>query len=74
VTLAALLTGGCPPTENVLTDPAGQSIRLTAIDRITSDPDLTEEQKRQGLRALGVTDQLLIDLLIRERTETAEAS
>ena len=66
--LLALATGGCPPTENVVTDANGQSIRLTAIDRIVTNEDATDEQKRQGLRDLGITDEALIELLVRERS------
>jgi|GEM_PF-1209397 len=68
--LFALLAGGCPPTENVVTDPSGQSIRLTSIDRIVTNPDLSEEQKRQGLRDLGITDEELIDFLLQEGDDT----
>jgi len=65
VALLVLAAGGCPPTENVVSNAQGQSIRLTAIDRIVQNNDLSEEQKRQGLRDLGITDDELIELLLR---------
>jgi len=63
--LFSVLAGGCPPTENVLIDPSGQSIRLSTIDEIVSSTALSEQEKRQGLRNLGITDEQLIDLLLQ---------
>ena len=70
VALFVLAAGGCPPIENVLSNAEGQSIRLSAIDDIVQNRNLTEEQKRQGLRDLGITDDALIELLLLERTGT----
>ena len=64
--MLAMLVGACgPPTENVLSDATGQSIRLEGIDRILSNNNLTEEEKREQLRGLGITDEDLIDALIQ---------
>ena len=58
---------GClmPPFDYVLTDD-GQSIRLDVISVIVSDANLSEEQKKEELRNLGIDDQDLIDYLVRE--------
>jgi len=70
VGLFAVLAGGCPPTENVLTNDAnGSSIRLSEIDAITTDENLTDEQKRESLRNLGITDATLIEQLVQWRGE-----
>jgi len=68
----ALGTLGCGrPTENVLADVSGNSIRLSAITRITADEELTDSQKRERLRDLGIQDEALIELLISEPGEPA---
>jgi hypothetical protein len=62
---AMLAASGCePPLPAALTDPDGVFIREPAISRILDDPDLTEDQQRQALRDLGITDESLIDFLI----------
>lgn len=48
-----------------LVDAGGITIRQTAIDEITSSTELTEAQKRQALRDLGITDEQLIEALIQ---------
>lgn len=64
--LLVAAAGACgPPTENVLSDAEGQSIRLEGIDRILENDNLTEEEKRERLRGLGITDERLIDALIQ---------
>lgn len=68
----ALGTPGCgPPTENVLADANGNSIRLTAIARITADEELTDSEKRERLRELGIQDEALIELLMAQPGEPA---
>ncbi len=62
--LAGFLPGCHPPAQNVIVGANGP-IRLEAITRILDDPDLTEDEKRQDLRDLGITDEELIDVLIR---------
>ena len=69
--LAALLAwlgmAACAaPYDDALVAENGDQIRLVSIERIVSDPDLTEEQKREALEGLGITDEDLIDLLIDE--------
>ncbi len=64
--LLAMLAGcGAVPTENVVTGPDGEALRVDAITTILSSTNLSDAQKRQGLRDLGLTDELLIDALIR---------
>jgi len=53
-----------PPYEDVLTD-NGQQIRLSEITAIVTDANLTEDEKKAELRKLGIEDEDLIDLLIR---------
>lgn len=66
VAWAGLSPAGCSPTiEYAVVDAQGQPIRLDAITRITGDVSLSEDQKRQKLRDLGITDQDIIELLIR---------
>lgn len=60
----------CPPpylqegNDIVLVDEDGNQIRLVQIERIVGDNELTEEEKRQALKDLGITNDELIDLLI----------
>ena len=60
------LAAGCGATFASLTNDSGEEIRLTAITRITNDSTLTDEQKREALRDLGITDEDLLDMLVRE--------
>ncbi len=69
--LAGVILAGCvglcgcqPPFNDVLEGANGVQIRLTAVDKILNNPDLTEEEKRQALRDLGITDEDLIDALL----------
>ncbi|HOB76307.1 MAG TPA: hypothetical protein PKG54_17490 [Phycisphaerae bacterium] len=62
--LAGWVPGCQPPAHNVIMGVNGP-IRLEAITRILDNPELTEDQKRQELRNLGITDEDLIDVLIR---------
>ena len=66
--LAFLLStaiSGClmPPFNFVLTDD-GQSVRMSTILSILSDSNLSEYQKEEELRNLGIVDEDLINLLI----------
>lgn len=56
---------GCGPPIGTLVDANGNPIRLTAITRITADNALTDSEKRERLRALGIYDEALIELLIQ---------
>jgi hypothetical protein len=59
------LSGGCTPRpQDVLKDANGNDIRMSAIDAILMDTMLTDEEKRQALRDLGITDEQLIDALV----------
>jgi len=65
----ALLSVGAlcqPPYRYLLRDLDGQPIEITEVAEITSDPDLSEDEKRQALRDMGIEDELLIDLLLRD--------
>ena len=63
--ILALAAAGCEaPVPNALVDGNGSQIRLSAITAILGDADLNEEQKRQALRDLGISDESLIDALI----------
>lgn len=42
----------------------GETFLLDDLRAIAADPDLTEEQKRQAMRDLGVQDEELIDALL----------
>ena len=64
--LAGLLIGlvGCgPPVENVVVDQNGNSIRISDIGPIATSTELTTDQKREALRALGLQD-ALIDVVL----------
>lgn len=69
VMLAGLLTAGlvgCPePPFNILVDSNGNPIRIDQITTITSDTTTTTAEKRQALRDLGITDESLIDILLK---------
>ena len=57
---------GCgPPYLDVLESASGEQIRLNDVIRIVGSAELSEEQKRQALLDLGVTDEDLIQLLIQ---------
>ena len=63
--LAGLLVGliGCgPPTENVVVDQNGNSIRLTDVKPIVTG-NLTDDEKREALRQMGLSD-ALIDVVL----------
>jgi hypothetical protein len=61
---AAAAVGCTPKPEDVLRDEAGNEIRLGAITAITGDETLTDGEKRQMLRDLGITDESLIEALV----------
>ena len=64
--IMTLWIAGCGvPTENVLVDCEGNSIRITALDQIYNNEDMTDEEKRQALRDMCITDEALIDLLLQ---------
>jgi len=43
----------------------GQLVVLEDIEEIAQDPDLTDDQRRQRLRDLGIEDEELIEALLR---------
>ena len=63
--LVASVTGCQPPYLDALVSPTGQQIRADDIVSILNNTDLTEEEQRGSLRDLGITDERLIDALIR---------
>jgi hypothetical protein len=67
--LAAAAAGGCgavaaPEYPNRLIGADGQTFVLEDIEDIVRDPDLSEDQKRDEIRALGIEDEKLIDALL----------
>ncbi len=57
---------GCgPPYGDVLVDEEGEQIRLEGVLRIVGDNTLSDEEKRDGLINMGITDDELLDALIR---------
>ena len=50
--------------ESALRDADGNSIRLDDILRIVTNEDFSEDQKRDSLEALGITDENLIEFLL----------
>ena len=63
---AVLAVAGCVPlSDNVLTNDGGEPIRLAEIAAIVSDDSLNEDQKRQALEDLGVTNEDLLDVFLR---------
>lgn len=62
----AFTSAGCGPSYDDLLEGLNGSIRLETVTEIVNDPDLDEDEKRQALRDLGITDEELIDLLVRE--------
>lgn len=74
IALVSLCLGGLcqPPYPYLLKDADGQPIEMTEITDITTDTELTDDEKREALRNLGIEDELLIDLLIRDFSEVNE--
>jgi len=67
--VAAAMTcfGGCAATyPNVLRDGSGNEIRFSEISPILYSTSLTEDQKKEALRNLGITDEELINLLLAQ--------
>jgi len=60
-----LLVGCVSDFPNAIRNDEGEPIRLPTIVDIVTDPDMTDEQKRDALRAEGVPEDL-IDLLIEQ--------
>ncbi len=58
------LPGCVVPLEGALTDAGGSTIYLNDASSIVNDPQLTEDQKREGLQDLGIADPDIIDLLL----------
>ena len=65
--LAAMLCG-CTATittfPNQLRDDSGRPILLDEVEMIVNDDDLTDDEKRDALRDLGLEDEELIDALL----------
>lgn len=66
--VAAGLVGACggAATEypNRMIGANGEEIVLDDIEAIIDDDELTDDQKREELRSLGIGDELLIDALL----------
>lgn len=67
--LAGILSAGlfgCPePIFNILVDSSGNPIRIDQITAITSSTTTTTAEKRQALRDLGISNESLIDILLK---------
>lgn len=50
---------------NRLVDAAGRTIFLDDVEAIVNNPELTDDQRREQLRALGLQDEELIDALLQ---------
>jgi hypothetical protein len=61
ITCAGISCG--PPYRFVLTDD-GDQVRLTLITQIITSEDLTDEEKREHLRNIGLQDELFINTLV----------
>ncbi|MCH8199067.1 MAG: hypothetical protein IIA54_03235 [Chloroflexi bacterium] len=66
---AALFGGSCGAVNitefpNAVIGSAGQRLLLEDIEAIVSDVTLTDDQKRAGLRDLGLEDEKLIEALL----------
>ena len=64
-----VLLSGCgtiPPTDfpNRLVGAEGQMFVLEDLEEIAADPDLSDDQKRQAFRDLGIEDEELINALL----------
>ena len=67
--LATIALCGCTvPAQtdfpNAITGPNGEVILFDDVRAILSDPDLSDDEKRDALRTLGLEDEQLIDALI----------
>lgn len=69
--IGLMLLGGCgvftarkPDFENAETGDDGQIYVLDDLEEIANDPDLTEDEKREAFRDLGIEDEDLIDALL----------
>ncbi len=62
---AAGLAGCQPHYQNLLVDSEGNPIRLDAINSIVDDDNLDDAEKRQALQDIGISDETLIEVLIR---------
>jgi len=61
----ATATIGCQPAyRNALVGADGKPIRLASVQAILQNSQLTEEEKRQALRDIGIADEELIDILL----------
>lgn len=63
------LLAGCgaelvTPYPDALVGAEGQAIVLEDVEAVTSNPNLTDDQKRERLRDLGIEDEKLIDALL----------
>lgn len=63
---AGALIGCQPLPADSLVNADDVTIRQSAINDILENPDLTEAEKRQQLEDLGITDQSLIDALLKD--------
>ena len=66
--LFATMAASCRSTvttfPNQLRDADGNTILLDDVEAIVGDDDLTESEKREELRGLGIEDEELIDVLL----------
>ena len=65
VVVLGLAGCGVVPTENVVVDCSGVAVRLSDIATIKANTALTDEQKRQALRDMCITDEAVITVLLQ---------
>ncbi len=72
IAVVSLCLGGLcqPPYPYLLKGADGQPIEMTQVTDITTNTELSDDEKREALRELGIEDELLIDLLIRDFSGT----
>jgi hypothetical protein len=67
LTFVGMAGAGCVIFEYPRAIPTeGGLVSLDAVDEILADPDLTEDQKREQLRTLGITDESLLNFLLNQ--------
>lgn len=69
--VVALLAGACgfstrTDFPNALRDAEGNAIVFDDIRDIANDLDLSDSEKREALRELGIEDEKLIDVLLQQ--------
>ena len=59
-------TAVAPEFENCITNQNGDCILFDDVEAVLEDDELSEDEKREALRELGLEDEELIDALLNE--------